>query len=168
MNDDEFRSAYPDYARDYQKHVDFNGRAYGSTPNGESQLSLVFRTKWFFGSLLNDFEKKNPVRHVVAVSHGVTVRGLTMSWMHYPPEWLDAERNPSNCWVRHIHGTRDLGYIDEGYIYGEGAPLRDPDATQTRPLTNPETVYMLKPVRPNGRIPPGVKVIDPFAKPEFI
>ncbi len=33
----------------------------------------------------------------------VTVRAFTMGWMRYSPEWLDTERNPGNCWIRHIH-----------------------------------------------------------------
>ena len=82
--------------------------------------------------------------------------------MRYMPEWLDAEKNPGNCWIRHIHGNRDIAYTDEGYIYGEGATLYNRNATQLQ-LENPEAIYMLKPGRPNGMVPKGVKPLDPFA-----
>jgi hypothetical protein len=47
--------------------------------------------------------RTHDIRHVIVVSHGVTVRAFTMGWMRYSPEWLDTERNPGNCWIPHIH-----------------------------------------------------------------
>ena len=162
LSDEEYEKAYPDLARDYEKHARYNGRVYAKTPNGESRIDIVIRVKHFFGTIIDDFRKHN-IRHAVVINHGVTVRAMIMGWMRYEPEWLEAEMNPGNCWVRHIHGNRSAGYKDEGYIYGEEAPLRDLMATQ-RQLNQPEDIYMLKPQRPNAIVPLGIKAVDPFAE----
>jgi hypothetical protein len=118
--------------------------------------------KHFFGTILDDLYKHD-IRHVIVINHGVTVRAMTMGWMRYAPEWLDAEQNPGNCWIRHIHGTRRQGYVDAGYIHGEGATIGNMMATQ-RQLTGAEDIYLLKPGRPNGIVPLGVTANDPFLR----
>ena len=162
LKDEDYETTFPEAAQDYAKHARYNGRSYAKSPNGESRIDIVIRVKHFFGTILDDF-KKHDIRHVVVINHGVTVRAMAMGWMRYEPEWLEAEKNPGNCWIRHIHGTRSNGYVDEGYIHGHKAPIRDVMATQ-RQLDNAEDIYMLKPQRPNGIVPPGVVVVDPFAK----
>jgi broad specificity phosphatase PhoE len=162
LNDEEYLEAFPGEAADYAKHVKFNGRTYARSSLGESRIDVVIRAKPFFGTILRDANVHN-IRNAVIFCHGVTSRAINMGWMRYPPEWFDAERNPGNCWVRHIHGNSEKGYIDEGYIFGRGAPLNDPMKTQ-RLLKGAEDIYMLKPGRPNTIVPPGVKVVDPFAK----
>ncbi|MDE1900143.1 MAG: histidine phosphatase family protein [Alphaproteobacteria bacterium] len=163
LDDGSYTEQHPNEAADYQKHIDFNGRVYAKSPLGESRIDIVIRVKHFFGTLLDDW-RKHDIRHAVIINHGVTVRAITMGWMRYAPEWLEAEKNPGNCWIRHIHGDSAHGYRDEGYIFGERAPIRDIMATQ-RTLDNAEDIYLLKPGRPNGIIPPGVNVKDPFAEP---
>ena len=161
LSDEEYMARYPNEAEDFAKNVRFNGRAYAHTPMGESRIDIVIRVKHFFGTILDDL-RRHRIRHAVVVNHGVTVRAMTMGWMRYPPEWLDAEKNPGNCWIRHIHGSSETGYVDEGYIFGDGAPLHDVMATQ-KTLENPELIYMLKPGRANAIVPRGVIVVDPFA-----
>ena len=151
---------FPNEAEDYAKHLKYNGRAYAHTPMGESRIDIVVRVKHFFGTILDDL-RRHDIRHAVVVNHGVTVRAMAMGWMRYPPEWLDAEMNPGNCWIRHIHGSNRTGYVDDGYIFGDDAPLRDVMATQKQ-LENAEAIYMLKPWRPNAIVPRGVRVVDPF------
>lgn len=160
LTEKEFECAYPDEAANYNRHKDFFGRIYGCAPLGESRLDVAIRVKHHFRRVMEDYTRHN-IRHVVIVSHGVTVRAYEMGWMRYPPEWLDAEKNPGNCWVRHIHGQRRTGYKDEGYIHGEGAPICDPMATQ-REDAQAGQVFMLAPHRPNAIVPKGVTVIDPF------
>ena len=160
IKDEEYMAAHPEEARDYQKHVAYCGRTYAGVPLGDSRLDVAMRVKPFFGTVLRDYQTSG-VRHVVVVCHGVTLRAFNMAWMRYAPEWLDSEQNPGNCWVRHIHGNSKVGYADEGYIFGEGAPLRDRLATQQQ-LQGAENIFMLAPQRPNGMVPKGVKAIDPF------
>jgi broad specificity phosphatase PhoE len=162
LTDDEYMRRFPHESDDYAKHLKYNGRAYARTPMGESRIDIVIRVKHFFGTILDDL-RRHAIRHAVVINHGVTVRAMTMGWMRYPPEWLDAENNPGNCWIRHIYGSSQAGYVDEGYIYGEEAPLRDVMATQKR-LDKPEAIYLLKPGRPNSIVPRGVIVVDPFVQ----
>lgn len=160
LTDEGFMKEYPDAAKDYEKHLRYNGRFYAQSPLGDSRLDVVLKVKPFFGTILKDYEEQD-IRHLIVVNHGVTLRAIVMAWKRYPPEWFDAEKNPGNCWIRHIHGFRKKGYVDEGYIYGEGAPIRDPMATQ-RELSNAEDIFMLKPGRAGTLVPPGVKLINPY------
>jgi broad specificity phosphatase PhoE len=160
LDEAEFSELHPDASRDYDKHVRYNGRVYAISPMGESRLDVVIRCKHFFGTLIDDF-RTHGVRNVVVVSHGVTLRAFVMAWMRYSPEWFDAERNPGNCWIRHLHGARRTGYVDEGYIFGENAPLRDPAATQ-RELPGAGEIFMLQPDRRGAVLPKGVSPFNPF------
>jgi len=162
LDDSQYIEQHPAEARDYAKHLRYNGRAYAKSPMGESRLDVVIRGKHVFGTIVDDYRTHN-IRHVIVVSHGVTVRAFAMGWMRYSPEWLDAERNPGNCWIRHLHGSRTSGYVDEGYLHGTGAPLGDPMATQ-RQLDNADSIFMLKPDRPGTVVPLGVRPFDPFAE----
>ena len=159
----DFALNHPKEAADYEKHSRFNGRSYAISPLGESRIETSFRTGPLFGKILRDVERQD-IRQVIIVCHGVTAPAIAMNWMGYTPEWLDAEKTPGNCWIRHIHGNTRDGYHDEGYIYGENAPLRDPIATQ-RHLDGVESIYMLKPGRPKNIVPPGIQTIDPFSPP---
>ena len=162
LTDQEFAQAYPEETENYERHKQFMGRIYGTAPLGESRMDVVIRVKHHFRTVLEDYKDRG-IRHVVVVSHGVTSRAYEMGWMRYAPEWLDAEKNPGNCWVRHIHGSTKTGYVDEGYVYGEGAPLRDLAATQHE-MTQATDVFMLSPQRPNAIVPKGITVFDPFMK----
>ncbi len=42
------------------------------------------------------------------------MRAWVMNWMHLTPEWFEAERNPGNCWIRHLRDQEDLGYVYVG------------------------------------------------------
>ncbi len=162
VEDGGFDLVDPAAAADYEKHTQFHGRTYARTPLGESRMEVAERMKPHFGTILRDRDTKK-VRHVIDVSHGLTVRAEVMAWMRYPPEWLDAEKNPGNCWIRYIHGSSKIGYIDEGYIHGDGTPLGNIMAMQAQ-RDGADQVYMLKPNRPNGIVPPGISTLDPFAK----
>jgi len=160
LTEEEFEEKFPEESENYNRHKRFLGRIYGTAPLGETRLDVVIRVKQHFRTVIEDYVSRN-IRHVIIASHGLTVRAYEMGWMRYAPEWLDSEKNPGNCWVRHIHGLRGVGYRDEGYIHGEKAPLREPMATQ-RKTEGAEQVYMLKPQRPNAIVPYGITVIDPF------
>jgi|GEM_PF-536501 len=161
LTPEEYRKIHPHAARDYDKHVEYNGRSYAYSLLGESRMSVVDRVLPLFRTILEDYRDRN-IRHVIVVNHGVTVRAMTMRWMRYSPEWLDAEKNPGNCWIRHIHGNGNTGYTDDGYIRGTKKFLHNPMATQ-RQLKNAGDIFMLKPQRPNTIVPKGVKPLDPFA-----
>ncbi|MDD5585397.1 MAG: histidine phosphatase family protein [Alphaproteobacteria bacterium] len=159
---EESRIVFPVEAADFSKHEKHFGFCYAIAPMGESRMTTAVRNKHLSGTILRDYELRN-IRHVVIVSHGIVTRTVLMGWMRYAPEWLDAEMNPGNCWVRHVHGTRYKGYADEGYVFGEDAPLFDPMATQKH-IKGADKVFMLAPQRPNAIVPRGIKVFDPFAK----
>jgi broad specificity phosphatase PhoE len=163
MEDAAYAVQYPKESEDYEKHKAYNGVSYARTPLGDSRIDVVLRSKPLFGTILRDYYERD-IRKVVVISHGVTARAMTMGWMRYTPEWLDAEKNPGNCWIRHLCGNQQAGYVDQGYIFGENAPLHAPRSTQKQ-LENPEAIFMLKPLRPNSIVPPGVILVDPFAHP---
>jgi len=156
LTDEEFATAYPDAAAYYARHIQYNGRIYAISPMGESRMDVVVRVKHVFGTIIDDY-RTHGIRHVILVNHGATLRACVMGWMRYSPEWLDAEKNPGNCWIRHLHGARASGYVDGGYIHGEGAPLGNPGATQ-RMLPDAGEIFMLRPDRPGTIVPHGVKV----------
>lgn len=162
LSRDEFRRLYPDMAETYDRYERNNGRFYAPTPMGDSQLDVTIRLKHFLGTVARDAQK-NGIRHVIVVCHGVTLRCFVAVLMRHSPEWMNAETNPGNGWTRYLHGDPINGYRDEGYIFGRGAPLNYPAATQVlRPHV--EDVFMLTPNRPGAVIPPGVTPWDPFAK----
>lgn len=170
LDDDGYAVHHPKEAKHSKKMKKFLGDAYGEPLLGESRMDVALRAKPFFGTIIKDYRHRRaegnhsgPIRNVVIVCHGVTLRSIVMAWMHYPPEWLDAERNPKQCWIRHLHGSGKIGYKDEGYIFGENAPLRDPMATQ-RIVESERPIIMLKPQRPNIIVPPGIQTIDPFTQ----
>jgi hypothetical protein len=78
----------------------------------------------------------------------------------YPIEWLSAEKVPGNCWIRLICGGNN-GYNDKGYIYGEGAQLLKPSATQ-RELPGAEKIFMLSSDDPRKNILKGVTYINKY------
>lgn len=155
-----FDAVHSGAAKDYRKHIKFNGRSYAIMPNGESRLDVAVRLKDDCRTILDDYRKKD-IRNVIIVTHGVTLRAFVMAWMDYPIEWLDAEKNPGNCWIRRISGTPKTEFRDHGYIFGEDAPLNDPSATQ-RELKGADEIYMLTPHRSDIVIPKGVKPVNPF------
>lgn len=160
---EEYAEAHPVESADYRKNSSQNGKAYAGVPLGESIIDVVVRIKHFFGTIADDAINRG-ISNVIVVSHGVTVRAMIGRWMHYPPEWLDAENNPGNCWIRHVHGDGINGYKDEGYIHGDKPEmLFDPLKTQ-KVLPNASEIYLLDSQRPNVVIPPGVQAVDPFAR----
>lgn len=164
LSKEEIERLFPMAAKDHKKHCQSNAKSYSMCINGESPMQTAIRVRQFFPTILRDYNERN-IRHVIVVCHGVTLRAFLMAWMRYSPEVMDAEKTPGNCWVRHIEGSSLTGYLDHGYIYGDGAPLNDLSATQ-RQLENAKDIFMLKPQRPNAIIPKGVKCFDPFAREE--
>ncbi|MDD3370226.1 MAG: phosphoglycerate mutase family protein [Alphaproteobacteria bacterium] len=154
----------PVHAKDYVKFQDNYGLVYAQPPLGESQIDTIVRTQHFFHKTFRDARRKN-VRHVVVISHGVTIRSMVNELMEYPAEWLVSEKAPQNCWIRYIHGNDRTGYADEGYIFGKDAPKGEPKATQ-KARAGGENVYMLKPEKPGKDVLNGdIKLIDPYSKP---
>jgi len=162
MDSEEYAQEFPSESADYNKNTRHNGKAYAGVPLGESIIDVVARTKHFFGTVADDAVYKG-IHTAIVVTHGVTLRAIVGRWMKYVPEWLDAEMNPGNCWVRHISGDGIIGYKDDGYIYSDKPDmLFDPNKTQ-RTLPDAKKIYVLASQRPSV-IPPGVTPLDPFAR----
>lgn len=114
--DDELAERFPAEFATFKKNHLQEGRYYARMPMGESRFDVSVRVHQFFGTILRDLETHG-IEDVVIVSHGVTIRAIVMMWMHYSPEWFDAEANPGNCSVRLIEGARGQ-YVDRGYVVG--------------------------------------------------
>ncbi len=97
----------------YAKQLQFEGRFWAKYPQGESRWDVALRVHQVFGTWQRDAERHN-ICDLVVVSHGVTLRALTMRWLDHPYEWFDLEPNPKNCSIRLIEGQTDRGYIYEG------------------------------------------------------
>ncbi len=162
LDNDGFEEGFPEHYLDYKNKVREGGHVYAQAPMGESRIDTAIRVKPFFDTILRD-AKKNNIQNAIIVTHGAITRSIILAWMEYPPEWFNAEINPGNCWIRHIHGNDGIGYADKGYIFPRELKLNDPRKTQ-RLREGAENIYMLRPQRPNIIVPLGVTVVDPFAR----
>lgn len=99
--DDELSEHFPTEHAHYQKYVEFEDEFYAPMPMGESRAEVADRVKSVFGTILRDAEpsRSDPIHNFIIVSHGVTIRAFIMQWLHYSPEWYNAEANPKNCSV---------------------------------------------------------------------
>ena len=120
--DDELAERFPVEYANFQKNQLQEGRYYARMPMGESRFDVSVRVHQFFGTILRDVETRG-IEDVVIVSHGVTLRAFSMMWLHHTPEWFDREKNPGNCSVRLIEGSRGE-YTDHGYIIGGTGEIR--------------------------------------------
>jgi len=124
--DDERHLHFPDEAAHYKKCEDHGGHYWARMPLGESRFDVGNRVYQFFGSVHRDSEKHG-IDTIIVICHGITLRVFVQEWLHLSPEWVNAEPNPDNCWVRYLsqgeddtHG-RPGNWIDHGYIFtGEG------------------------------------------------
>jgi len=167
---EEMAKLFPHEFAYYELHKHQNAGAYAPSPLGESYMELAWRVRGTHPAILNDYERKD-VRHCLVVSHGGTSRAFAQGWMNYNPQWMLAETNPGNNWIRHLQGVPRNGLVvdpenfrDLGYVHGKGAPLHNPAATQTL-LKGAEDSFVLLAQRPNDAVPPGMKIIDPFQGP---
>jgi len=104
---------------DIRKH---QGKFWCRFPLGESCFDVCCRVNQIFGKIQRDRYpdrghrlRKKPIRNVVIVSHGVTIRAFVMMWCKFSPEWFDGSANPPNASVRVLDSTV-LGW-DAGYIF---------------------------------------------------
>lgn len=110
LTDEELKQKYPNEYEHYSKCEKFEGRFWARMPLGESRFDVTLRVHQVFGTWQRDLER-NDIKTVVVVSHGVTLRAITMRWLHLPFEWFEKEPNPGNCSVRVINCGKDLGYL---------------------------------------------------------
>jgi broad specificity phosphatase PhoE len=165
----EFAAQYPDAEAYYQKQKKHNATAFAPSPFGETYIDAARRTRQTHVPILNDYDRKG-VRHCLIVAHGGTIRGFVQGWMNYAPQWIMAENNPENNWVRHLRGIPRNGLVvdpddfaDLGYIIGKGAPINNPALTQ-QVLEGVEDSFVLQSQHPTA-VPPGTKIINPYAAP---
>lgn len=111
--DEELAVRFPNEHAHYKKQEEFEGRFWARMPLGESRWDVAMRVHQCFGTWVRDAERHD-IRDLIVVSHGVTLRAITMRWLHLPYEWMDAEPNPKNCSIRRICDGKDMGYIYEG------------------------------------------------------
>lgn len=110
LTEEELQQKYPDEYEHYDKCEKFEGKFWARMPLGESRFDVTLRVHQVFGTWQRDLER-NDIGTVIVVSHGVTLRAITMRWLHLPYEWFEKEPNPSNCSVRVINCGKDLGYL---------------------------------------------------------
>jgi len=99
---------YPDEAKHFAENIAKHGKFYARPLNGESWQDVCVRVRQFFGTIVRDSEKSDPVQNVAIVSHGLAICAFIMMWMHHEVEWLEKEPNPQNASIRHI-GRDDKG-----------------------------------------------------------
>lgn len=110
LTEEELKKKYPNEYEHYDKCERFEGRFWARMPLGESRFDVTLRVHQVFGTWQRDLERNN-INTVIVVSHGVTLRAITMRWLHLPFEWFEKEPNPLNCSVRIIECGKDLGYL---------------------------------------------------------
>jgi 2,3-bisphosphoglycerate-dependent phosphoglycerate mutase len=128
--DEDLPKLFPREYDHYEKHKRFEGEFFAPMPLGESRVHVADRVKGVFGTILRDaaLQRDEPVDSFIVVSHGVTIRCFRMQWMHYPWEWSERERNPSNCSVQLIEGRGGAGYTDHLLFDGFAPPAASPQA----------------------------------------
>ena len=121
--DEDLPKIFPREFEHYEKHKRFEGEFFAPMPLGESRCSVADRVKGVFGTILRDAsaDRPDPITDFVIVSHGVTIRGFRMQWMHYPWEWYLREKNPRNCSASLIEGRAGGGYSDRPVFDGFAA-----------------------------------------------
>lgn len=104
----------------------YGGSFYARWPMGESCFDVCVRTQQLFHRILDDWKdrsshgrgnkKRAPIRTVIIVSHGITIRSFALMWCQYPPEYVDVAPNPPNCSIRLLSSASKNW--DAGYIFG--------------------------------------------------
>lgn len=116
LDDDEIPQHFPREHAHYQKHVDFEGEFYAAMPMGESRVQVADRVKGVFGTIIRD--NQNGIKNFIIVSHGVTIRTFIMQWMHFSPEWYDAQKNPANASITRIWSNGETPYMVDTIFKG--------------------------------------------------
>lgn len=132
LSDEERKELYPAETEHYEKCKKFEGKVWAKFPMGESRMDTARRLHQAFGTFHRDAEKHG-IENIVVVGHGTTNRCFMMEWLHYTPEWLEKEPNPTNCSVRLIENGEDEGYIfdefpqPDGFIHDHHGPNHEAD-----------------------------------------
>ena len=108
---DEWGKLYPVEYAEYSRLCSNFGKFYARMPLGESPFDVAVRIHQFMGSIHRDLDWEG-IDTLFVFTHGTALRAFLLRWFHYSPEWYQEERNPKNCWIREIDGTRDCGYIN--------------------------------------------------------
>jgi len=85
-----------------------HGWFYYRFKGGESPADCFDRTSSFLESMMRQVERKN-ARHVLIVTHGLTIRCFVMRFLHLSVEEFDALANPTNCGVITIGPKDSIG-----------------------------------------------------------
>lgn len=98
---------------------EFDGHYWSRWPNGESFFDVCVRMSGIISDITAGFLMspvgRPPIRTVIIVSHGVTIRAFLSVWFRYSPEWCAKSRNPPNCSVYCVDDYDDKGYIFPGF-----------------------------------------------------
>ena len=108
---EEWGKLYPAEYAEYSRLCSNYGKFYARFPLGESPFDVAVRIHQFMGTIHRDLEWEG-IDTLFVFTHGAALRAFLLRWFHYSPEWYHDEKNPKNCWIREIDGTRDCGYIN--------------------------------------------------------
>ena len=117
LEDSEWRSQFPDYARRQAVFHDSKARHFFGYPGGETRAEVSERCKIIFNNIHRAHEQG--VSDFIIVTHGVTLRAFMKEWLRIRHEDMASESNPGNCDVRYINAMSDLGYIYKGGVERE-------------------------------------------------
>ena len=70
--------------------------------HGESGADVYDRISIFLETLFRDFKKVSCPRHIIIVSHGLTIKTFLMRWFHWDVEEFEKIKTPKNCEVMEI------------------------------------------------------------------
>ena len=115
-------TAKTQYREEFTRNLvkkDFQGQFWSRWPNGESCFDVCIRMAAIFSDITAGFmmppDSRPPIRTVIIVSHGVTIRAFLAAWCRYSPEWLAVSKNPNNCSINLIEDYNDRGCVFGGF-----------------------------------------------------
>ena len=117
------------YRAEFERNLikkDYQGQFWSRWPNGESCFDVCVRMSAIFSDITAGFmmspKGRPPIRTVIVVSHGVTIRAFIAAWCRYSPEWVAHTKNPPNCSINLIEDYSDRGCIFGGFLAKHDAP----------------------------------------------
>lgn len=97
----------------------YAGLFWSRPPQGESLFDVSCRLSALVAELTADIldldTDRDPVRVVILVAHGNSLRGFVQQWCRFSPEWLSLSQAPPNCSVQLIEGSEYKGFPFSGF-----------------------------------------------------
>lgn len=140
---DSISSMYPVEHAYFQKAIRHGGRFWAKFPLGESRADVCQRVQHVLQEVERECREQG-IREVVIVSHGLTMRAVSMMWLERSGEWLEMSENPNNCSVRFLEGMEDRGYVFQGFKTKQDKVQREKDLMENKQQEQQVTIESLE------------------------